>query len=440
MAETVLPSVRGRERLQVGLVLVGSGTAAGALTGLVMAILLAPLAAIDPWSTATVAVIVAAGVGLDAIRLVAGRPAPPTAGRQVPAEWARWFPARITAALYGARLGVGPLTILSTWTWWSMTVAAGLLGPAAGAATGAVFGLVKLGAVAGVSQAAEPAGHSEVFGRLRRGKRPSRAAITGLSAIGVALTLAATGCGGPVVDADDAAASTTITTTVTDPTVTDPIVTTGQPSAPSEEDRPLIAPADLEDVVRTSIPELDHQPEPAPAPTPAAARPAELGDTLIVAIPDYQPIDEPGADRALDLRAAADLQPDPTEEVALLETRGFRGGWIRAFRNADNDVAIVSVYEFRDATEAEFYLEDGLITIGGYGGSFFDIPDLPGVRGFAQDISRSDGESTEDLVTIGASFHQDDRWYLVYFLGSPERVTPEVLVPTIAAQRDAVSA
>ena len=41
-----------------------------------------------------------------------------------------------------------------------------------------------------------------------------------------------------------------------------------------------------------------------------------------------------------DLRAAADIQPDPTEEIALLETRGYRGGWIRAFRNDGNDVAV----------------------------------------------------------------------------------------------------
>ena len=220
MAETVLPSVRGRERLLVGLVLVGAGTAAGALAGLVLAILLAPLAAIGPWSTtaptATVATIVAAGVALDAIRLLAGRPAPPTVGRQVPAEWARWFPARTTAALYGARLGVGPLTILSTWTWWSTTVAAGLLGPATGAATGATFGLIKLGAVAGVSQVAGPTGHSEVFGRLRRGNRPSWAALTGASAIGVVLTLATAGCGGPSGDADEAVAPTTTRPASTD--------------------------------------------------------------------------------------------------------------------------------------------------------------------------------------------------------------------------------
>ncbi|MEL6984691.1 MAG: hypothetical protein AAFO29_19850, partial [Actinomycetota bacterium] len=67
-------------------------------------------------------------------------------------------------------------------------------------------------------------------------------------------------------------------------------------------------------------------------------------------------------------------------------------------------------------------------------GTFFDIPGLPGVRGFAQEISSSDGEATEELISLGASFNRGDRWYLLYFLGSPERVTPEVLVPAIADQ------
>ncbi|MEM9564232.1 MAG: hypothetical protein AAGA93_16540, partial [Actinomycetota bacterium] len=100
---------------------------------------------------------------------------------------------------------------------------------------------------------------------------------------------------------------------------------------------------------------------------------------------------------------------------------------------------VASVYEFRDETEAEFYLEDGLITIGGYGGTFFDIPGLPGVRGFAQEIP-GDGEASADLVSLGASFKRGDRWYLLYFLGSPDRVTPEVLVPAVAAQIEAVDA
>jgi hypothetical protein len=219
-------------------------------------------------------------------------------------------------------------------------------------------------------------------------------------------------------------------------------------TAPNDRPTGLIEPAELEDVVRTNIPEPTAG---AAAETPGidpgeptggitVTGPAPLDEELLAAITGFEPIDEPDADRALDLVDAAGIQPDPTEEVALLETRGFRGGWLRAFRNDHNDVAVASVYEFRDEAEAEFYLEDGLITIGGYGGTFFDIPDLPGVRGFAQDIASSDGEATESLVSLGASFHRGDRWYLLYFLGSPDRVTPEVLVPAIAAQVAAAGA
>ena len=119
--------------------------------------------------------------------------------------------------------------------------------------------------------------------------------------------------------------------------------------------------------------------------------------------------------------------------MALLETRGYRGGWTRAFRSATNDVVVASVYHFEDEAEAEFYLEDGLITIGGYGGSFFDLGALPGVRGFTQSIE-ADGQS---LVSLGAAFQTGPRWYLVYVVGSPETVTPAVLVPAVAAQQTA---
>lgn len=403
----------------------------------------------------TVAVLIGTGATLDAIRLVVGRPGPPTLGRQVPAEWARIFPAPVTAALYGARLGVGPLTILSTWTWWSFTLAAALLGPGSAALTGATFGLVKLGLVAATSRAADEAGdHHTVFGNLRAGQRPSWAAITMLS---LALAVAASGCGSSGDAAEDANRPGP-----SDEPAIDARASTVQPTTDTTA---LISPAELEDVVRTDTatePTGDDQVTDEAGPTDIAtgsdagtaiagafagddrdgetgARPS-LADDLVATIADYRAIDGPEADRFLDLRAAADIQPDPTEEVALLETRGFRGGWTRAFRNDHNDVAVASVYEFRDAVEAEFYLEDGLITIGGYGGTFFDIPGLPGVRGFAQDISRSDGEATEDLVSLGASFNQGDRWYLLYFLGSPERVTPEVLVPAIAAQLENASA
>ncbi|MDH3683074.1 MAG: hypothetical protein OEV40_24365, partial [Acidimicrobiia bacterium] len=163
----------------------------------------------------------------------------------------------------------------------------------------------------------------------------------------------------------------------------------------------------------------------------SSGEPSPLAAALPDGIDGFEAIAGPEADRYLDLRAAAGIQPDPTEEIALLETRGFRGGWTRAFRSETNDVAVVSVYEFENPAQAEFYLEDGLITIGGYGGSFFDIEGLPGVRGFAQAFTDGD----EELISLGASFQAGPRWFLVYLVGSSETVTPEILIPVIAEQQ-----
>jgi hypothetical protein len=151
---------------------------------------------------------------------------------------------------------------------------------------------------------------------------------------------------------------------------------------------------------------------------------------VVADIPGFSPVAAPGADRFLDLGAAADLQPDPRAETALLQTRGYRGGWTRAFRNPANDIVVASVYQFDDPAEAEFYLEDGLITIGGYGGHFFDLPALPGVRGFHQAID--DGH--EPLAALGAAFQAGNRWYLVYVVGSPATVTSRTLLDAVSSQ------
>lgn len=179
---------------------------------------------------------------------------------------------------------------------------------------------------------------------------------------------------------------------------------------------------------------------PGPAPDGAAAvsTPDALAAALPISLAGFTPIAEPEADRFLDLATASAIQPDPTEEVALLETRGFAGGWTRAFRSETNDVAVASVYHFKDEVEAEFYLEDGLITIGGYGGKFFDIPAMPGVRGFVQyfDGPIDDDGTTEELVSLGAAFNVGPRWYLLYLVGSVDTATPERLIPAIAALSD----
>ena len=406
---------------------------------------------------------VAVGVVLDACNLTFGRPSPPTSGRQVPREWGKLFDARIVALLYGARLGVGPLTILSTWTWWSFTIAAALIGPGTGALAGAVFGFVRLMvtiAVSGISALVppdvRPEHHSRLFRSLRARRRSNWIAINGVGFAAV-LAMVLSGCGGSVDE--PSASNPTSTTSMSsersggrDPSITGEQQIAGRvpgdDSAADPESRTIVT-VELEDVVRTASIKQDSAGATAPAGSaladrrpavPPSSEPQALAQSLLATVDGFTPVDDPGGDRHLDLEAAAGLQPDPTEEVALLETRGFEGGWTRAFRNQHNDVAVLSVYQFRDAAEAEFYLEDGLITIGGYGGKFFDIQGQPGVRGFVQSFTETDGDGPEELVSLGASFQIGPRWYLVYFVGSADTVTPEVLIPTVAAQRQSAIA
>jgi hypothetical protein len=488
-----VPSVRGRERVVVGSLLIAAGGVTGALVGMVAGAALSPLGGAVLWAgqpdpsgppATLIAVVIGLGVVLDVVRLTVGRPAPPTCNRQVPQEWGRLFDPRVVAVLYGARLGVGPLTILSTWTWWSVTVAAGLVGPGTGAAVGGCFGLVRLVITVATSLVAErrsqpmpsqPLGSEHAssvddstagwFLRLQARQRPNWLAINGLGAA-AAVALVLTGCGGPSEDtAQQPTTSTSISVSTSTSTPTSRLTTSTSPWPSSTTATPGIGaavgsaePADLETLVTVPLEDVvrpDQQTNglaaDETAPIAAAtvddlsaaaetgetisSSPEALAEALIEGIDGFAPVDDPNADRYLDLDAASQIQPDPTEEVALLETRGFEGGWTRAFRNANNDVAVASVYQFEDATEAEFYLEDGLITIGGYGGKFFDLDDHPGVRGFVQYFTETDADGTEELVSLGASFQTGPRWHLVYFVGSTETITPDLLIPAIEEQR-----
>lgn len=423
----------------------------GALLGFVAAL---PFVMVAEPGTRLVAAIVSVGVGLDLVRLVTGRPSPPTSGRQVPQEWGRLLGPETVAVLYGARLGVGPLTILSTWTWWSVLIAASLIGPGTGALVGAGFGAVRLVVTVAASTLAsrsnDPQTHTAWFGRLRTRQRANWVALNGAGLLMVGAVVLA-GCGAanrqvaaPVTTSSSMPTTTTassvpITATTAaqtwelQPAADQPDVAT--PTDLESETAPPTVPVRLEDVVRTAT---NPQVEATATQEPAifSTEPDALAAALPALLDGFTRIEGPQADRFLDLTAASEIQPDPTEEVALLETRGFAGGWTRAFRNDTNDVAVVSVYHFADAAEAEFYLEDGLITIGGYGGKFFDIPALPGVRGFVQyftEPAAEAGDQPEELVSLGAAFQLGPRWHLVYLVGSVDTVTPEVLIPAVTS-------
>ncbi len=453
MAETLLPSVRGRSKLVVATLALAASAATGALTGFAAAVAAVPLrwfaiwcpltSPVTAWSTRSAVVgLVLAGVGLDVAALARrGAARPPAYGRQVPREWGRWLAPEVVAVLYGARLGIGPSTVLSTWTWWSVTVAGALLGFGPAVAAGAVFGAVRILVTIVVSARLSRRRTGIGSGRITR-PRTGWAAVDGLVVAAVA-ALALTACASaprPVIAAPDppppalADLGAQSATGGASRTENGPNGRSRSNSAtdPSVGATPVTRPATVEDFVPSSQQIIDPATaareasvRPAPVATPAA-----LGAALVRSLTGFDPVADPVADRFLDLGAAASVQPDPPSETALLQTRGFQGGWTRAFRSEANDVVVASVYQFVDPGQAEFYLEDGLILIGGYGGRFFDLPALPGVRGFHQEIT--DGDET--LVTLGGAWHEGPRWYLVYLVGQPATVTPDALVGVLQAQ------
>jgi hypothetical protein len=97
------------------------------------------------------------GAAGDVAYLLRGVAQPLSIRTQVPRLWARIFPLAGATALYGLRLGVGPLTILRSWLWWSGSLVAATHGAWHSAAGGAAFGavriLVQLAAVRGADAA-----------------------------------------------------------------------------------------------------------------------------------------------------------------------------------------------------------------------------------------------------------------------------------------------
>lgn len=155
--------------MAVGWWLVAAGVASGALAGFATGV---------AWSVATlprpapglVAALVAAGAVADLARVP-----PPAVPRQVPRVWSEHFNPPVVAVLYGARLGVGPLTPLPTWLWWAAAVVAAGLGPGPSTAAGATFAAVRLLTVLVAAELTRPA-MAVRMARLQGAEAPLRAA------------------------------------------------------------------------------------------------------------------------------------------------------------------------------------------------------------------------------------------------------------------------
>lgn len=376
--------MRGALRFQVLSLLALSGAITGALVGWVAGLLWLATGFPEATTTAAVVAVLASGT----LELL-GRPAPPAIRQQVPQYWGRIFGPRTVAVLYGARLGVGPATILPTWLWWGSFLLAATCGPWVGAAAGAVFALARTAVT-----------HAAVAGVRHGGRMSSRiAAVRRLErpvAVGIALLLAVAalaGCGGGGGDDEDAAPRRRPPRTSTTTSTTEaPLPTSSVPATPE-----VLAMDNL---------------------------------LLDDALPGFRRDDAAVGAGPLDLEAAARAEPDADAERALLETRGFVRGASRAWVGPDDDVVYLAVYEFVNPAEAALYLEDGTEHLTARDAERFEVPGVDGARGFTTVDRREGGSFTAHAV----SFTRGPRWFLV-LLGSPTGARTQAEAADLASRQ-----
>lgn len=349
--------MRGATRIQVITLQAAAGVLSAGVLGLAVGALW-PAAWDAPAWLALVA------TALDAVRVP-----PPSVRRQVPAYWGRIFDARTVAVLYGARLGIGPLTILPTWLWWAALVAGAAEGPWTSAFVGATYAVVRtiVSWLAGeVTTRRGPSGVHRLDGRVR----------LGVAMAVVAVALAACSDGDPDEPGDE------------------------RPSRSSS--------------TSTSARELELEPTTTTTTTPeeAALEALLLDDVGLEGFGE-------GPGGPLDLEAAAQAESDPEAERALLRTRRFVGGFERRFLNEEEHVVYLAVYEFAEGGDAAAYLVDGTETLTARAAEPFDVP-IDGAVGFTT--------VEEGFTAHFVAFTRGPRWFLV-LVGSPagERTADEAI-------------
>jgi hypothetical protein len=353
--------------VEVALVL--SAASSGALAGLAAGLLWWATGAPAITGPAALAVVIAAVV-LDLAWRRWRRPRPLSIGTQVPQAWGRILAPATAATLYGLRLGVGPLTILNTWRWWAGAVVGASLGPAQAAAAGAVFGALRTVITLVVAAGAEQR-MPERMARVRDRERAVRPILASAAVLVAAVVLVA--CSGG--SSPDRARSTTTTTRAATTTST------------------AVAPEPLDEVLAAVL--------------------------IDVAPSGYEPVDGAAGEGALDLAAAAHQSNDETAERALLETRRFVRGYQRRWGHGD-DLILARVLQFAGPAEAAAYMQDGLITLDGFGAVRFDVPGVDGAAAFS--LVSEDAEGGH--VSHGTAFTRGDRFFLVVVTGSAD-LTPD---------------
>jgi hypothetical protein len=382
VAETVTPSVRGTLRVRVVVALLAAGVVTGAasaaLPGAVWRALDLPRA-----SVAVAALVALVAVGLDAVHV-----RPLDIRRQVPQLWGRLFAPETVAVLYGARLGVGPLTILTSWLWWAAIAIAVTLGPLPAAVAGASFHVARVATMLAATAGAQSRMPDRIALVQRRERDVARVAIA-LAAVAAL-----------------AVASSDFSRESRPPRADSAKSSGGAASGPAS------APA-ASATTTTSRPPVPRTPE---------------TDALDALIPD-DPL--PGFTRVpdgtrgagpLDLDAAAAAEHDTQAERAVLETRHFRRGIARVWVGPDDpgDTVYIAIYEFADAAGASANLEDGRELLEARKVTRFPV-DVPGAFGFSQ----IDESGAGPVAGHAVAFTSANRYALVIVGGEPGRRTPD---------------
>jgi hypothetical protein len=349
--------VRGAIRFQVIAIQALAGAATAGALGLAVG---AAWQWDTPWWLALV------GALLDVLRV-----RPPSVRAQVPAYWGRIFDARTVALLYGARLGIGPLTILPTWLWWAALLLGASEGPWPSALVGATFAVTRTltsWAAGEVTTRTGPQRVHALDGRVRF--------AAALLVAAVALASCSDG------DGDEPARS--------------------EPAADADE-----------------TPTIELEPTTTTTTTPETEA---LDDLLLTSTIEGFERDGGGP---LDLDAAAATEVDPEAERALLETRGFVAGVERRFRD-DERVVYLASYEFRDEGSAAAYLVDGSETLTARDADVFDVP-LDGAVGFTT-------VDPDGFTAHAIAYTRGARWFLV-LVGSPDAsLGPDVAIELATRQ------
>lgn len=181
-----MPPVRGRQRLTVITVFTLAASASAALAGFAAGL---PFVVAPPPSALTASVVAGFAVLLDAVGLWRGSGQALSVRKQVPVAWSELFAPPVVALLYGARLGVGPLTILPTWLWWAAFALGALHGPLASAGVGFAFAVTRSVSVLGLGMWVRTQAPRRMA-RLRAVEHRAAYAVLGVAAVVALTTLA----------------------------------------------------------------------------------------------------------------------------------------------------------------------------------------------------------------------------------------------------------